>query len=424
MADSAGYHVLANLPGEGEALTEAQYAADIRALAESDAVGWWDFPEERRYWVPAEMQLVENLAAWTRQHDPARRPRYMYIPGHYRASDIAHYVPYLDVVPASVYPAFNDQPHAWTRWRIEETVTAIAEAGATIGADYLAGEKTVVAVLELFDSGTGRAPSPEGTYHDFWLSVACGARGVLVSSYAYHAGSPALAATWARLQEAAAQLSGAEGVGSAFLFGDEVHGIAARILSGAPRTESFVPTPHGSTAIDLPSVKVAARRHQDDLYLIVVNSAESAISARITGLPAHLDQAAYPFEDRTAPISEGRLDLSLDRLGVRILVVRSAFQGWPDAPTDADVLSVEPPRPNPTRLARRTTITIAVPTEGRIEASVYDVVGRRVAVLFEGTLTAGRHHLNLDLTGLAKGSYLLRIDGLGSTVSRQLTLVD
>ncbi len=423
-ADSAGYRVLANLPGEGGALPDEEFIARIRALAGFEAVGWWDFPEERRYWVPEEMGLVENLAAWTREYDPARRPRYMYLPGHYRAGDIAHYVPYLDILPASVYPAYNDQPHAWARWRIEETIAAIEGAGATIGPDYLAGEKTVVAVVELLDNSAGRTQTPEGTYHDFWLSVACGARGVLVSSYAYRNASPALAASWGRLQEAAAQISGPEGVGSAFLFGAEIPIVSSRVIDGPARTPSFESARGAGDVVSYPSVMVAARRYGDDLYVIAVNSAEVAVTAELAGLPISLTEAILPFEERAVAVDGGRLAMSFAPFGVHVLIMRSAFQDAPAVPSGSGALVLEAAHPNPFRSAGRTVLQFVVLTEGPVRATLHDLLGRRVATLLEETLQAGGHRLDIDPVGLSTGSYIVRVEGQGSVASRRITLID
>jgi len=49
----------------------------------------------------------------------------MYIPSHYTETQVQFYVPYLDIIPASAYADYAGQPHAWVRWRMEETISAI-----------------------------------------------------------------------------------------------------------------------------------------------------------------------------------------------------------------------------------------------------------------------------------------------------------
>lgn len=61
--------------------------------------------------------------------------------------------------------------------------------------------------------------------------------------------------------------------------------------------------------------------------------------------------------------------------------------------------------PNPTRGAARLTATVPA---GAAEVSVYDALGRHVAVAFEGE-TSGTLSVPLDLSGLAPGVYVVRL---------------
>ena len=61
--------------------------------------------------------------------------------------------------------------------------------------------------------------------------------------------------------------------------------------------------------------------------------------------------------------------------------------------------------PNP--FARASTVTLALPAAGDARVAAYDVLGRRVAVLHDGPLAAGRHPMALG-DGLAPGLYLVR----------------
>lgn len=146
----SGFFALAPLPGKDKPIPEGDARAIIADLPVRKNLAWWDLPEERRSWYPNEMAIITSYSQWTRKYDPLKRPNYMYIPGHYLPTDIKPYIPYLDIVPASVYTTDSLQPHAWVRWRMEATIEAIKLAGARIGPDYLGGEKTPVAVVELF----------------------------------------------------------------------------------------------------------------------------------------------------------------------------------------------------------------------------------------------------------------------------------
>lgn len=310
---------LTDLPGEVEPLPKAQMANTIAALAKSDRVAWWDFPEERRYWREGEMAIVTEYAKWTRQYDPKQRPNYMYIPGHYSAKDIQQYVPYLDIIAASVYTKYMGMPHPWARWRMETTLKGIERAQAKIGPDYLQGEKTPVAVLELFNQPGKEVMTPEGAYHDFWQSIVSGARGILVYSYFNRRNHPDLEQVWQTYNKAAAEITGAEKLGSAILSGTRSNTVSFEIVSGPATTEKFkfrgMEQPLSYPALDLLTLE-----WNQNTYVFAVNSANQPISAKITGLP-NTTEATVLFENTTVPVANGVLNADFPPLGVHIFKV-------------------------------------------------------------------------------------------------------
>ncbi|MCB1162697.1 FG-GAP repeat protein, partial [bacterium] len=81
------------------------------------------------------------------------------------------------------------------------------------------------------------------------------------------------------------------------------------------------------------------------------------------------------------------------------------------------------PAPNPFTASTEFAFTLAEPTPGRL--AVYDVAGRRVAVLADGVQEAGRHTLQWDGRDehgatVPTGVYLLRFDAGGRVESRKL----
>src|SRR5690606_31353273 len=77
--------------------------------------------------------------------------------------------------------------------------------------------------------------------------------------------------------------------------------------------------------------------------------------------------------------------------------------------------------PNPARGAATVVLTLARPSE--VSAGVYAVLGRRVAVLHEGPLGAGRHALALDGAALPPGVYVVRVAVGGEVAVRTVTLL-
>lgn len=77
--------------------------------------------------------------------------------------------------------------------------------------------------------------------------------------------------------------------------------------------------------------------------------------------------------------------------------------------------------PNPFNPA--TTIAYTLPENGRVRLSVFDVLGREVAVLVDATKRAGNHQLSFDASALATGLYFYRIDAGAFQQTRRMLLL-
>ena len=95
--------------------------------------------------------------------------------------------------------------------------------------------------------------------------------------------------------------------------------------------------------------------------------------------------------------------------------VEELAEGVPSA------FALESNYPNP--FNPETTIPFAVPEATEVRLSVYDVTGRRVALLVEGPLAAGRHEVRFRGDHLASGLYLVRMQAGSFSQVRRMTLV-
>ena len=92
--------------------------------------------------------------------------------------------------------------------------------------------------------------------------------------------------------------------------------------------------------------------------------------------------------------------------------------------TDADdalplAFALEPNQPNPFGL--RTTIRFALPRASDVRLEVYDLAGRRVAMLVDGARAAGRHAVPFEPGGrLASGVYFVRFSAGGFEATRKM----
>jgi hypothetical protein len=93
-----------------------------------------------------------------------------------------------------------------------------------------------------------------------------------------------------------------------------------------------------------------------------------------------------------------------------------ATEHTPDLPAGA---VLEFAYPNPFRGS--TTIRYELSTATAVHLAVYDVLGREVAVLREGTVPAGRHDVPLDAADLAAGMYVVALDADGARNALLLT---
>ena len=107
----------------------------------------------------------------------------------------------------------------------------------------------------------------------------------------------------------------------------------------------------------------------------------------------------------------------VDAYAATALVRGGTAEGTDAQPASLSLTTV----PNPVRDTATLTLTLAAPRSASVTLS--DLLGRRVAVLHEGPLSAGAHRLAADLSRLPAGIYLVRAEANGEAVSRTMTVV-
>ena len=70
-----------------------------------------------------------------------------------------------------------------------------------------------------------------------------------------------------------------------------------------------------------------------------------------------------------------------------------------------------------------TTISYELPEPTSVQLSVFDMLGREVAVLVDGERSAGRHAVRFNAEGLTSGIYVYRIHAGTFTQTRKFTLM-
>ena len=70
-----------------------------------------------------------------------------------------------------------------------------------------------------------------------------------------------------------------------------------------------------------------------------------------------------------------------------------------------------------------TVITYALPEQGRVRLTVYDLLGREVAVLVDEIRDAGRHSTSWNARDVSSGLYISRLEAGGAVLTRTMTLI-
>ena len=70
-----------------------------------------------------------------------------------------------------------------------------------------------------------------------------------------------------------------------------------------------------------------------------------------------------------------------------------------------------------------TSIQYALPGLGQVRISVFDLMGREVAVLVDRIMPAGEHIVAFYAAGLTSGTYLIRLETEGIRLTRKMTLL-
>ncbi len=98
--------------------------------------------------------------------------------------------------------------------------------------------------------------------------------------------------------------------------------------------------------------------------------------------------------------------------------ITSADREESDLPVRFDLAQNYPNPFNPT-----TTIRYDLPVSSDVKLEVYDIIGRRVAVLVNDQVQAGRYTVQFDASGFASGVYFYRLQAGSFVQTRKLTVI-
>jgi hypothetical protein len=70
-----------------------------------------------------------------------------------------------------------------------------------------------------------------------------------------------------------------------------------------------------------------------------------------------------------------------------------------------------------------TSIQFALPESGQVQIDVFNMIGRRVMSVVNGTMSAGYHVVTLDASPLSSGLYIYRLKAGNVVLTQKMTLV-
>jgi hypothetical protein len=161
-----------------------------------------------------------------------------------------------------------------------------------------------------------------------------------------------------------------------------------------------------------PGERIVFRTPQQ--YRQQVTNTHAEITTALPGAPyVPPDAGDSNFVPTTRPL------LAEDRYLFR--TSRSAVLDAEELPDETGGFVLLPNYPNPFNPA--TTLTYAVPRQGRVELRVYDLLGRVVATLVDEVQPRGRYRVPFDGTDLASGVYFSRLEFSSRVLTRKMLLV-
>ncbi len=111
--------------------------------------------------------------------------------------------------------------------------------------------------------------------------------------------------------------------------------------------------------------------------------------------------------------------LSIKRL--RIYLANVGSTSVDRGPETVGRMELEQNYPNPFNPSTQIRFTLQSSDVTRL--AVYDVIGREVAVLVDGMMSAGQHQATFNADGLPSGMYLVRLEAGGQVMTRKMSLV-
>lgn len=282
---------------------------------------WYMVPEERRWWNKNEFEFLRIVYRAIRKADPSGRPVWMYLPGHYGAESVARYNDRMDVIGKGTYTNYSGfkNQRVWVRYSTEMMVAAARKSGRKMLA---------LPVLEMMKAPEDDAELPkvsDWARHDVYCAMIAGAHGFSIFTLWNR---PALRKAYKNYYKAysraSKELSGKNGLGEIFLFGERCSDLKFAVTDGPAEIDLKLPkTVNRQKTFAMrkyPPVSLADIRHVRGRYAFLVNSANVPVKGALRGLPRERIEVRDAVSGKTVGTAEGgELPLAFGPLEVKLL---------------------------------------------------------------------------------------------------------
>jgi hypothetical protein len=199
----------------------------------------------------------------------------------------------------------------------------------------------------------------------------------------------------------------------------ELHAREVSSLRGVAAELSFDPSSVSITAVE-PGARMG------DMALLESNTDEAK---GILGLGISRKNGRSPVEVSDEAVARVKLRTEADRPDLDVRNVQASTGEGATVPLATgdgleslpDEVALSAPAPNPAR--QQVTLRYALPEAQSIRLSVYDIMGREVAVLVDQRQDPGRKQVRLDASQLSSGTYFYRLRAGETTKTKRLTVV-
>jgi len=363
-----------------DVVTQIQNAV-ASPVSNATIIAWNISPEELRTWVWQETNYLQRVHDAVAANDPSNRPTMMYEPNHRTPSQLAVTVHYQDMLPQGCYPHSRGFDH--NRVFIRHQLSNMTEAIAMTGADAVP-----VPVLQMFEnteypySEDDIPLIPSFVKHDVYCALANGAHGFLIWSMGNRAGFTTAAYTnfYNAYTEASKELHDL-GLRDVFSFGKDLHTASFNVTSGATNLQLI----YSDETNYYPSLSLRELEYLHKRYIILVNSSESQVVFRISGLNKGYSYKDILGESSFQSITTNYIDFTLNAREPAILLEYNEYNKfvWTNSlggvwnvagnwsPANSFPVAEDSVILTNVGLSSSSTVTISLPTSGSSVGKVY-----------------------------------------------------